>query len=129
MLRMVTGTHALVLRAVRVRLCRDAQPRTSAGQRAGTRLLSTGAAVSLSGHPEESFSGLGWASPLDKFRPFFEFFWNAPPGANETNCLIDLAPAPCKKRKERGTLLFRYCFFVRRLRGTGLGLPGNQLPK
>ena len=46
MLRIVTGTRAPVLRAVRVRLCRDARTRTSAGQRTGTRLLSTAAAVS-----------------------------------------------------------------------------------
>jgi len=40
-LRIVTGTRAPVLRAVRVRLCRDARTRTSAGQRTGTRLFST----------------------------------------------------------------------------------------
>jgi len=45
MLRIVTGTRAPVLRAVRVRLCRDARTRTSAGQRTGTRLFSTDAAV------------------------------------------------------------------------------------
>jgi len=45
MLRIVTGTRAAVLRALRVRLCRDARTRTSAGQRTGTRLFSTDPAV------------------------------------------------------------------------------------
>jgi hypothetical protein len=45
MFRIVTGTRAPVLQAVRVRLRSDARARTSAGQRTGTRLLSTDAAV------------------------------------------------------------------------------------
>ena len=48
MFRIVTGTGAPVLRALRVRLRRDARTRTSAGRRTGTRLLSADAAVTVS---------------------------------------------------------------------------------
>jgi hypothetical protein len=67
MLRIFTGTRAPVLRTVRVRLRRDARTRALAGQRTGSRLLSTDAAVAeavRSTHPRSASSGFILASTV-----------------------------------------------------------------